>query len=208
MDAENAPYFTKQVMPILIREFTSQDEEIKKIVLKVVKQCCATDGVEPSYIKEEILPEYFKNFWNQRMALDKRNYRQLVDTTVELANKVGADVIVEKVYEDLKDENEQYRKMVMETIEKVVSNLGASEISEWLEEKLIDGILYAFQEQTQEDVVMLNGFGTVVNALGERAKPYFDQICGTVRFRLNNKSAGDWCTRSLGGSRSTLTHRL
>lgn len=135
MDAEYANYYTREVMLILIREFQSPDEEMKKIVLKVccsfsaklyrskifhcrnftfcaeflpgrylkyfsrnftfialfqqvVKQCCATDGVEPQYIKTEILPPFFKHFWNQRMALDRRNYRQLVDTTVEIANKV------------------------------------------------------------------------------------------------------------------------
>jgi splicing factor 3B subunit 1 len=37
--------------------------------------------------------------------------------------------------------------------------------------------------------VMLNGFGTVVNALGRRAKPYLPQICGTIKWRLNNKAA-------------------
>ena len=36
---------------------------------------------------------------------------------------------------------------------------------------------------------MLNGFGTVVNALGARTKPYLPQICGTILWRLNNKSA-------------------
>lgn len=189
MDAEYANYYTREVMLILIREFQSPDEEMKKIVLKVVKQCCATDGVEPQYIKDDILPPFFKHFWNQRMALDRRNYRQLVDTTVEIANKVGAAEIILRVVDDLKDEAEQYRKMVMETIEKVMSNLGAADIDSRLEEQLIDGILYAFQEQTTEDVVMLNGFGTVVNALGKRVKPYLPQICGTILWRLNNKSA-------------------
>ena len=42
-----------------------------------------------------------------------------MDTTVELANKVGASEIINRIVDDLKDENEQYRKMVMETIEKV-----------------------------------------------------------------------------------------
>ena len=77
MDAEYANYYTREVMLILIREFQSPDEEMKKIVLKVVKQCCATDGVEPQYIKDEVLPPFFKHFWNQRMALDRRNYRQV-----------------------------------------------------------------------------------------------------------------------------------
>ena len=40
-----------------------------------------------------------------------------------------------------------------------------------------------------QDSVMLNGFGTVVNALGKRVKPYLPQICGTILWRLNNKAA-------------------
>eukprot|EP00257_Ricinus_communis_P019781 XP_015578867.1 splicing factor 3B subunit 1 [Ricinus communis] len=190
MDAIYASYYTKEVMFILIREFQSPDEEMKKIVLKVVKQCVSTEGVEADYIRSDILPEFFRNFWVRRMALDRRNYRQLVDTTVEIANKVGVKDIVGRIVEDLKDESEPYRRMVMETIEKVVANLGASDIDARLEELLIDGILYAFQEQTSDDAnVMLNGFGAVVNALGQRVKPYLPQICGTIKWRLNNKSA-------------------
>lgn len=75
---------------------------------------------------------------------------QLVDTTVEIANKVGAAEIAHRIVDDLKDENEQYRKMVMETVEKILANLGAADIDSRLEEQLIDGILYAFQEQTTE----------------------------------------------------------
>ncbi|KAM1994715.1 hypothetical protein ACFX16_010875 [Malus domestica] len=54
--------------------------------------------------------------------------------------------------QDLKDESELYRRMVMETIEKVVVNSGASDIDARVDELLIDGILYAFQEQTSDDV--------------------------------------------------------
>lgn len=79
--------------------------------------------------------------------------------------------------------------MVMETIENIVALGGTNEIDARLEEQLIDGLLYAFQEQTQEDAVMLDGFGTVCNALGRRTKPYLPQICGTILWRLNNKSA-------------------
>ncbi|CAI5511589.1 unnamed protein product [Closterium sp. Naga37s-1] len=244
------------VMVVLIREFQSPDEEMKKLVLKVVKQSVGTDGMEPDYIRTEILPEYFKHFWVRRMALDRRNYKQLVETTVEIANKVsrwtggdggeavwgngkqhstdgvepdyirteilpeyfkpfwvrhmaldrrnykqlvettveiankagvsdmigrvvedlkdeselsfasplticptspypslkkpappsqaGLSDIIGRVVEDLKDESEPYRRMVMETVEKVLTNLGAADIDAWLEELLIDGILYAF----------------------------------------------------------------
>ena len=186
MDAEYASYYTKEVMRTLIREFSSPDEEMKKIVLKVVKQCVATEGVEPSYIRKEILPEFFKQFWIKRMALDRRNYRQLVETTVELANKVGGAEIIGRIVEDLTDDSEAYRKMVMETIEKIISNLGVSDISPELENLLVEGMLFAFQDQKSDDTqVMFNSFGTVINALGLRVKDRLKPICDTIHWRLN-----------------------
>ncbi|KAJ5928646.1 splicing factor 3B subunit 1 [Penicillium verhagenii] len=189
MDEEYSNYYCSQIMEILIREFSSPDEEMKKVVLKVVSQCASTDGVTAGYLKEHVLTDFFKSFWVRRMALDRRNYRQVVDTTVDLGQKVGVGEILERVVNNLKDENEYYRKMTVETIEKLIASLGAADISERLEERLIDGVLYTFQEQSTEDIVILNGFGTVVNALGTRCKPYLPQIVSTILWRLNNKSA-------------------
>jgi hypothetical protein len=62
------------------------------------------------------------------------------------------------------------------------------------QELLIDGILYAFQEQTGDDHdIMLSGFGTIVNALGKRSKPYLPQICGTIKWYggFENKHSTD-----------------
>jgi splicing factor 3B subunit 1 len=193
MDSEYANYYTREVMVVLIREFQSPDEEMKKIVLKVVKQCVGTDGVEPQYVRDELLDEFFRNFWVRRVAhnVGSKN-KQLVETTLELATKVGGGEIVARIVEDLKDDSEPYRKMVMEAIDAIIGGLGAADVDPRLEEQLIDGIMYAFQEQTTDDdwqQVMLNGFGCVVNALGTRVKPYLPQICGTIKWRLNNKSA-------------------
>ena len=199
MEENYASHYTRLVMPILIREFHSPDEEMKRIVLKVVQQCVGTAGVEAEYIRKEVLPEFFRNFWIRRMALDRRNYKQVIETTEELANKVGCSDILSRIVDDLKDDSEPYRRMVMETTQKVLENLGSGDIDDRLEERLIDGILYAFQEQAvdagtsgsfgNEGQIMLDGFGTVVNALGERCKPYLKQIAGTIKWRLNNKSA-------------------
>src|SRR6478736_7860406 len=167
MDEEYANYYTSQIMEILLREFSSPDDEMKKVVLKVVSQCSSTDGVTANYLKEHVLADFFKSFWVRRMALDRRNYRQVVETTVDIGQKVG----------------------VSETVEKIVASLGAADIGERLEERLVDGILHAFQEQSVEDIIMLNGFGSVVNALGTRCKPYIPQIVSTILWRLNNKSA-------------------
>lgn len=189
MDEEYANYYTSQIMEILLREFTTPDEEMKKVVLKVISQCVSVDGVTASYVKENILPDFFKCFWVRRMALDRRNYRQVVETTVDLGQKVGVSEILDRIVRNLKDENEAYRKMTMETIEKIIASLGAADIGERAEEVLVDGALVCFQEQSVEDITILNGFGTVVNALGTRCKPYLPQIVTTILVRLNNKSA-------------------
>ena len=147
MEESYASHYTRLVMPVLLREFQSPDEEMKRIVLRVVRQCVATAGVEPGYIRTDILPEFFRCFWIRRMALDRRNYRQVVETTEELANKVGCSDVLTRVVDDLKDDSEPYRRMVMETVQRVLVNLGAGDVDSRLEERLIDGILYAFQEQ-------------------------------------------------------------
>ena len=136
------------------------------------------------------------------MALDRRNYRQVVETTEELANRVGVAAVLGRIVDDLKDDSEPYRRMVMETTKKVLENLGGADVDARLEERLVDGVLYAFQEQavdsaslgggggsSAEGQVLLDGFGTVVQVLGQRAKPYLKQIAGTIKWRLNNKAA-------------------
>ena len=193
MDVNYAALYTKEVMVILIREFNTPDEEMKKIVLKVIKQCVSTPGIDMAYVNTVILPDFFRAFWTRRMALDRRNYRELVDTTVELSVKVGAMPILSRLIGDLKDESELYRKMVMETIERVMAGQGVSEMDQRTEEQLMDGLLYAFQEQQSEDVItgnsVMNSFGVIVNVLGQRCKPYLPQVAGIIKWRLNNKTA-------------------
>lgn len=82
----------------------------------------------------------------RRNALDKKNFKQLIETTVEIAGKVGGADILKKIVDELKDENESYRKIVMETVERIVATYGVADINSKLEEKLMDGIIFAFQE--------------------------------------------------------------
>ena len=146
MEADYANYYTREIMPVLVREFASPDEEMKKVVLQVVRQCVQSDGVPPAYVREEVVPEFFRHFWVRRMALDRRNYRQLVLTTEELAAKVGGGLVVERVVDDLKDESEPYRRMVLEAVSKILGELGCVDVDEPLERRLMDGVLHAFQE--------------------------------------------------------------
>ncbi|QIW96412.1 hypothetical protein AMS68_001930 [Peltaster fructicola] len=189
MDEEYSSYYVTQIMEILKREFQSPDEEMKKVVLKVISQCCNTPGVTGAYLKENMANEFFKSFWVRRLAVDTRIRKQVVETTVDLANKIGAGDAIEKIVGNMKDESEAYRRMTMETIEKIISNLGAADVDARLEERLVDGMLFSFQEQSVEDNIILTGFGTLVNGLSTRMKPYLPQTVSTILWRLNNKNA-------------------
>eukprot|EP00918_Siedleckia_nematoides_P087751 GHVU01192917.1.p1 GENE.GHVU01192917.1~~GHVU01192917.1.p1 ORF type:complete len:523 (+),score=94.66 GHVU01192917.1:1-1569(+) len=119
-----------------------------------------------------------------------RRCRQLIETTVEIANKVGGAVVVRKVVLYLKDQSEPFRKMAMETLEQICQNNGLDDVDMRLEEDLIEGINYAYLEQKSDDTtVILNCFGTVVNTMGTRVRPYLSQIQGLIKWHLNHQSA-------------------
>lgn len=58
----------------------------------------------------------------------------MIDTSIEIASKIGGAEILERIIPDLKSPSEPYRKMVMETIEKIVAALGVADVSSRLEE--------------------------------------------------------------------------
>lgn len=53
----------------------------------------------------------------------------MVETTVEISNKIGGSEVISKRVHDLRDDNEPYRRMVMETIERIVIAQGVNDIN-------------------------------------------------------------------------------
>lgn len=202
MDPEYASLYTKEIMPTIVREFHSPDVEIRKIVLHTIGQISTSDGIEADYIVANVLPEFYKAFWNPRMALDRRNAKLVVDATVLLSKKVGAEHVLQPVVSELRSSSEPSRLMAIDAVHRVISELGADSISDDLAKHLVDGCLYSFQEHgisasdigataaTSDGKMIINGFSTLLLALGPRASPFAPQLAGAIKWRLNNKSAG------------------
>ncbi|KAM3165131.1 hypothetical protein ACU8KH_00893 [Lachancea thermotolerans] len=188
MDAEYAGYYTQEVMRIIKREFHSPDEEMKKAVLLVLQKCCGTEGVSRLQLKEEIVPDFFRNFWTRRTALDRQISKLVVYTTTILSEKVGCAFPVGYLLNPLRDESEPLRTMAARAVNQIVKSQGTQDIDQRLETRMIDALLIAFQEQTNEDNIVLRGFGTVINSLDTRMKPYLAPIVSTVLQRLRHKS--------------------
>jgi len=188
MDPEHASHYTKRAMDVLIREFSNPEEDIKVIILNVVKQCVSTEGVDASYIKQKILTPFFKYFWVRRSALNPKISRPIIRTLLEIAKKIGAPEILERIVDSAKDEAEPFRRMACEAINSIIKELGTTEITEQLEVRLVDSLMYAFQSQLGDETsVILNAFGTLIDSLGVRAKPYIYQIRDIIVHRLTNQ---------------------
>ena len=90
---------------------------MKLAALKVIKQCVSEDRVESDCVKKQMLLDFFQFLWIRRMALDKRNHVQVLETKKELANKVCVTEFTSRIVNNLKDDIEPFRRMVMETMD-------------------------------------------------------------------------------------------
>lgn len=187
---EYSNYYSKELIGIITREFGSPDEDMKKTILKILISLPLSKDIVPDF-KTEILDPFLKFFWNRRTASDSNQIVKLVvDATVEISKKLQFVRVLQSIILHAKDNNEPLRKMAVEAIHKMVAlypdNLIGIEPE--LEVKLVDAILFAFQEQTTQHRVYLQVFGSVSNALNARLKPHLDSIISTILYRIKNKS--------------------
>ncbi|KAJ1949879.1 U2 snRNP component prp10, partial [Linderina pennispora] len=136
MDAEYAGYYTREVLPVLVREFQAPDDAMKTVVLRVVRQCVGAGGVDAALVRAEVVPPFFAAFWVRRLALDRRSARHVIETTVELAAKVGGRDVVARLVGDLKDEAEALRRMAMQAVTQIAAAQGVLDVDGRLEEQL------------------------------------------------------------------------
>ncbi|PIA17878.1 U2 snRNP component prp10 [Coemansia reversa NRRL 1564] len=190
MDVEHAAHYAREALHVVVREFQSPDTQMRAVVLRVVQQCVATSGVSPSLVRTDVLPDFVRCFWARRAALDRRHARHVIDATVALAAAAGGAPVVERLVAHLKDESAAHRAMAVDAVARTVSELGIADIDARLEELLMDGVLYAFQELPPDAArTELDALGSVLRALGGRAAPYLQQIASALLWRLNNPSS-------------------
>ncbi|AOA62886.1 U2-snRNP associated splicing factor [Komagataella phaffii CBS 7435] len=187
LDPDYADYYAKMVFKVLIREFESPDEEMKRTCLKVLQQCCDTEGIEKQYLIIEVIGSFFKSFWNRRTALDRRTAKLCCETTFHLSKRVGAGLVLDNILVHLKDESEPFRRMTAETCYKVVQSYGTAELSDKSVDQLLDGILIAFQEQVIQDNVILKSFSVIISSLGLRIGVHLPSIVSIILYRLKNR---------------------
>ncbi|KAG7193144.1 uncharacterized protein KQ657_000898 [Scheffersomyces spartinae] len=187
---EYSNYYTKEITRTLLREFSSPDEDMKKTVLLILPKLPLSKQLIPAYQKDIIDP-FLKNFWNRRLAGDSQKLSKLVvDATVGLGTKFDLLDLLERIIVYSKDENESLRLLCVSAVNALITSSSDTLIGldSHLEYTLVDGVLYAFQEQTVRSKTYLQAFKSLFLALKERMGPHIDSIISTVLYRVKNKS--------------------
>ncbi|KAL7716400.1 Splicing factor 3B subunit 1 [Entamoeba marina] len=167
VDEEIAARYGWDLVKVTVREFKTSDEEMKKTVLKVIRQCLNVPVIGKEVGKENLAERFFEFFWQRRNSVDKKLSKEVVDTALLLANKLGLRYVIEKIVVHLKDENEPFRKMTLLTLELLIQKYGLFEIDTDLEKRIFDGLLFAFIEQTSGDegASALQGIANIMTVL-------------------------------------------
>jgi splicing factor 3B subunit 1 len=193
MAEEQAEFYGKELIPTLVREFASPDDEMKRIVLNVLKSISDKCKKLPREMFLSISDDFFAAFWSRRGSLDRRVSRAILEATVALTTRLGVGRIAGPLIERLKDEAEALRKLALEALEAIVIRFGAAELDDRAEEQLIDGLVTAIQEPGSEENTgswLIRGWGVLASALGgTRLRPYLSQLASLILWRLGNRSA-------------------
>ncbi|MCH0629130.1 hypothetical protein JNB11_04040 [Kocuria palustris] len=186
-DREYANYYTKELLKVMTREFSTSNEEIKRTILKLLGTLPLTRELLGKQYKENLFIPFVKNFWTRRTATDSQNIVRMVsDATSELAHRLDPPGMFKLIAQFMRDKNELMRRMCVEATCKFVLNYPKDliEFDAQLEYQLIDGMVFAFQEQRDTQAIYMTGFAALVNALGKRVKPHIDQIVSVVLYNL------------------------
>lgn len=202
MRPEQADHYTRDILgSVLIREFSSSDDDLRRIVLRVLRQISTklTSSASRTYIRTEILPDFFRHFWTRRTVLDRRNARALVDTTVAFAMLVGPSECLSRLLSlesssgkdsRLKDDSEVMRRTASEVIELTLSQYKSADLPDNLVASLIDGLSYAFTECPPEENIriILGAWRETISTLGSRMRPHLLSVASIVLWRLSNRT--------------------
>lgn len=185
---EYSNYYTRELMNVMTREFSSPDDEMRKSLLRVMARLPLSRAIFPNYRRQVISP-FILSFWTRRVALDSVQLgRLVVEATGQLALRFNVPFVLEQLTPFAKDANENLRRMAADAIHKIVAANPKSviEFETKFDAVLVDAVLYALQEQTEPHPVYLLAISTVCKALGLRLEPHVSVILSTVLYRLKN----------------------
>ncbi|EPY32674.1 splicing factor 3B subunit 1 [Strigomonas culicis] len=189
MSPYDAQEHTAAMMPTLVTQFSTPEDEFRRVMLVVVRKCVMAAGVSAAFIRDVMLDPFMRGFWGvRRVAADRRTAAILVTTTTVLAKKLGGVDVLSRIVPDMKDEDEHYQHMVLDAVRRVVIVAGLEAAPDSLVIALLDGGIAAVrQDESGQNRTASDALITICNILGSRLKPYLKQVFDLINRRREHR---------------------
>ena len=206
MTEEYSSYYARELVPVVVREMSTPDDDLRRTVISVVRQMAEIPGALGStLLSTKILSPFFKYLWTRRLSADKRTAFLVVEGALAIVKRIGAGPVTELLLPALKDESGSFRRMALELLERLVRAHGsvgclqaAGAEAETIRSiaLLVDSLLFALQHEDEEEEErdglsrVARVMGIALCACGTWVRPHLGgEISSMLLWRLNNKSA-------------------
>lgn len=189
MTPEEAKTRIAGMIPILVNQFHTPEDEYRRTLLAVVRRCVIADGITGDFIREVVLEPFFDGFWKvQKVAVDRKSSGLLVAATVDIAKKTGGLDVLIPLSKDMNNDNELFQRLVMYAVQRVIHAVGMEDISSALSRNILEKAISAVQQdELGTNKVSLNALIAICNALGTRLKPFLKDVFSVIHSRRENR---------------------
>ncbi|KAL6928818.1 hypothetical protein ACO0SA_002148 [Hanseniaspora valbyensis] len=192
MDLELTTIYGKQVIDIITKEMNSSVIDMHLTILISIQRLLeAKKFMELHEFKEKLFDPFFTKFWTRQISLTGgKILKAVLFTTSMIAQKTGLIYVIERLVEHLKDKLESLRVMSVSVISRVLKDTPENIVTlpQNLEERLVDSLLIAFQEQKTGTNVFVKCFITLSEKLSKRLEPYLLPIISTGLNMMSNNN--------------------
>jgi splicing factor 3B subunit 1 len=190
MSAADAMDYAQHTLDTITRAFATVDEDLRRVVIRVVQQLARHSGITREFLLGSISGPFFAAFWTVRLAIDRRTIRSLLETTVELAKRVGAATPLQVLTDFLRDRDMDVgQRPALQAVNRIVDRVGTVELTADLSARLFECALDTLQgDESGSAYAAVTCIISICKSLERRMAPFVMQLIAFVKARLTHST--------------------
>uniref|UniRef100_A0A7S1W9J5 Splicing factor 3B subunit 1 domain-containing protein n=1 Tax=Neobodo designis TaxID=312471 RepID=A0A7S1W9J5_NEODS len=192
MPPVDAMDYAQNTLDTISRAFSTVDEDLRKVVIRVVQQLARHSGITREFLLGSISGPFFAAFWTVRLAIDRRTMRLLLETTVDIAKRIGAATPLQVLSDYLRDrELDSGQRPALQAVNRIVERVGTVELTAEMAAKLFESALDCLQsDEAGSAFTAVTCIVSICTSLENRMTPFVMQLIAFVKSRLTHSVAG------------------
>lgn len=189
MNKSQANFVAMQIMPIIIKELSSKDIELKLNILKFTHIAILTDSLPIQFLRDEFMPVFISVFFNEISITERAILASVLEIFATLPKYISISELLDHVFPSCKHINENVRNFSALCLNQIIITKGSSTLDASHEIRIFDSLIYILQSMQTDECNCIEAIGKIIFSFGLRAKPYLHQISNTILWHLSNRSA-------------------